>query len=349
MKSLNKIIVIISIILPNIFAVGCDSRDNQSKENNSGCNDKIVFRLATNLSKSDIGWETARMIVDELNNQSGGKIHAKLFDSGSLGAERQLLETCYVGVIEMVLCTSSVVSTIDKVFGLLDMPYLFMDKEHQHNVLNGVIGDEILDGLRDYNFQGLAFYSIGFRNVFNTRDREINSPEDMNGLKIRVMESPVMIQSINAMGASATPLSASELFHSLKTGVVDGAENNVNMFTSSKIFEAGCKNYSMTKHFSNQLVLVANREWFDKINHDNPDVAAFIRKVSNQIIKDHDIIWDREEFESIEKMKSNDVIINYIDDLSIFRDRVQSVYDNYFKKNPDISADIINRIREMDK
>ena len=307
---------------------------------------ELVFRFALQPNPPNKVWEAANLVRGELERLSGGRIQVMFYDSGVLGAERQLLEACYLGVIEMVQCTSSVVTTIDPTFSLLDMPYLFVSEEHHLKVMNGPIGREWLEGLRRHRLQGLAFYSCGFRHMFNSKGRAIRTPADLQGLKIRVMESPVMIQSINAMGASATPMTASELFQALKTGVVDGAENNPNVFISDKFYEADCRNFSFTRHFANQHVLLVNRDWFDRLGKTHPDLQQLIRDVPRDILPEYDRRWEIAVEEAVKEIEARGVKINQIDDVKPFIERVQGVYDEFFKKYPQVPRNLVDRVRK---
>ena len=324
-----------------------------------GCNDKssisvpetekppeVVLRLALQANRANKAWEAADLVRQELELQSGGRIKVMFYDSGSLGAERQLLETCYLGVIEMVQCTSSVATTIDPKFSLLDMPYLFLDEEHHQKVMNGPIGCELLEGLREHRLQGLAFYSCGFRHIFNSRGRKICKPADLAGIKIRVMESPVMLDSLNAMGASATPLSASELFQSLKTGVVDAAENNPQVFVSEKYHAAMCKNFSLTGHFANQHVLVCNKKWFDHLGKTHPDLQKLVKEVPQQILDRYNKQWNQALDDAFKEMREQGVEINRVDNLDPFIERVEPVYDAFFSEYPSVPRELVDQIRK---
>jgi TRAP-type C4-dicarboxylate transport system substrate-binding protein len=238
------------------------------------------------------------------------------------------------------------------------MPYLFVDEQHHRRVLNGPIGRELLDGLRRHRLQGLAFYSCGFRNMFHTAGHAIRGPEDLQGLKIRVMESPVMLDSINAMGASATPLAAAEVFQALKTGVVDGAENNPRVFVSERFFEAGCRNFTWTRHFANQHVLVVNKAWFDRLGETHPDLHQLVRDVATDIIAGEDLVYETETLPRFDKawaasvaealtvMRDQQVEINEVDDVGAFVNRVRPVYDTFFRRHPEIPPALLQRIRK---
>ena len=337
----------LALIVLLLFTLdGCKESSSGRKDNDSKTQPELVFRFALAANPANKAWEAASLIKEELERASNGQIKIMFYDSGVLGSERQLLETCYLGVIEMVQCTSSVVTTIDPTFSLLDLPYLFINEEHHLKVMNGTIGSEILDGLREHKLQGLAFFSCGFRNMFNTRGKQICQPEDMYGLKIRVMESPVMIKSINHMGASATPLSATELFQALKTGVVDGAENNPQVFISEKFYEAGCMNYSNTRHFANQHVLVVNRDWFDKLKHSHPHLHRLVKNVPRKIIDEYNTRWNLAVSSAEAEMLKRGVTMNEIEDLTNFIKAVQPVYDEFFAGHKDIPEEVVDRIRQ---
>jgi TRAP-type C4-dicarboxylate transport system substrate-binding protein len=243
----------------------------------------LVFRLALELKPETIIWEASHLFKEELSKASPehdiaeGEIEVQFYDRGMIGTERQLLEACYFGVVEVVQINTSVVTTVEPYYALLDLPYLFVSEAHHEGVLNGPIGDELLAKLNGHGFEGLGFYCAGFRNLFYKTSQGkpcAESPGELAGLKIRVMESPVMINSINAMGPTATPIPFSELYQSLRTGVVDGAENSGKVFVSSKYHETGCNCFTLTEHITNQHVLIASGEWFDNLQPKVPAPSA---------------------------------------------------------------------------
>lgn len=302
----------------------------------------LVFRFALQPDPANKVWDAARLVKETLESRSNGRIKIMFYSSGVLGNERQLLETCYLGVIEMVQCTSSVVTTLDATFDTLDMPYLFVDEPHHLRVLNGPIGQELCDGLNKNKLQGLAFYSCGFRNIYASK--AVTCPEDFQGVKIRVMESPVMIAALNLMGASATPLSASEVFTALKTGVVDGAENNPNVFVSAAHIEA-VKHYSLTRHFANQHVLIANKAWLDKVKREYPDLHQLIIDVPLDIIPEYNGIWRAAEEKAYLDIKEQDGYVHDVSRESI-RAFIKCVEPLYKKKKDSVPPELVRRIRQ---
>ncbi len=262
-----------------------------------------------------------------------------------VGTERQLLEACYFGVIEVVQVNSSVVSSVVPIYSLLDLPYIFVSDDHLKEVLNGSIGQELLDQLGTMNMQGLGFYTAGFRNMFyKTNEECAKTPDELKGLKIRVMESPVMINAINAIGPSATPIPFSELYQSLKTGVVDGAENSANIFVSYNYHETGCNRFTLTEHFTNQHVLVANAKWLNGLE---PKYRKRILKVSKEIVPEFNRLWDKAISRAYAEMEKHDVVVNAVESKKDFVQSAAHIPDQFFVEHPEINRGLHGKIREM--
>lgn len=329
----------VGLALVTILMVGCTRSARPADD------PVLEFRLALQPDPANKAWEGARLVRDYLERESGGRIKVHFYDSGVLGDEQALLMNCYLGVVEMVQCTSSVVTTLDPAFGLLDLPYLFVSGEHHRRVLDGSVGDDLLGGLREHRLVGLGFFSCGFRNLFNARGIPVASPEDLHGMKIRVMESPVMIRSVNAMGGSATPLPAGELFQALRTGVVDAAENNANVYVSARFHESGARNFSLTEHFATQHVLVANRAWLERVEKNHPDLYRLIREAPVQIRAEYDRRWDAAVEAAFEAMHAAGVAINPVADKRPFVARVQSLHEDFLTRSPGVDPSLLERIR----
>lgn len=306
---------------------------------------ELVLRFALQPNPANKVWDAASLVRREIEERSQGRIKIMFYDSGVIGDEGALLMNCYLGVVEMVQCTSSVVTTLDPAFSLLDLPYLFVDEEHHLRVLHGPIGRELLHGLRSHRLQGLAFYSCGFRNLFNARGVAVAGPADLRGMKIRVMESPVMIRAINAMGGSATPLSAGELFQALRTGVVDAAENNATVFVSEKFFEAGARNFSLTEHFANQHVLVVNRDWLDRVARTQPELHRIIVEAPERIQAEYNRRWNAGITASLAAIAAAGVAVNRVPDKGPFIAQVRPLWEDFLRRNPSVDPNLLRRVQ----
>lgn len=336
--------LVTALLLVTVFTA-CKSRPGSGNAPaDGGIEPKLVFRLANELKDDSRIWEASNLFRNEIQKASPdgsiaeGEIKVEFFDQGSVGSERQLLESCYFDVLEMVQINSSVVTILDDAYSILDLPYLFVDEGQHRDVLYGEIGQTFLERLSKYNLKGLGFYSTEFRNLFyKTRktDHEVKTPSDLKGLKIRVMESPVMINSINAMGATAAPIPFSELFQSMKTGVVDGAENCAKIFVSYKYEETGCNQFTLTEHFANQHILIANKKWFDSLE---PKYQKRIMEVIRMTQGQFDEIWQTTTEESLEEIRSKNVHVNIVQDKTPFIEATNHIIDDFRKDNPDLAT-----------
>lgn len=341
----------IDIVLLSLFLLaGCSSGvEHKGTENTP----KLVFRLSNELKPDSRIWEVSNLFRNELEKASpdgsikAGEIKVVFYDQGTVGSERQLLESCYFDVLEMVQVNSSILTMIDPGYSILDLPYLFVTEEQHAKVLNGGIGRKFLQRLEKFNLHGLGFYSTGFRNLFYKYPLdtiEVKTPQDFRGLKIRVMESPIMINSINAIGATATPIPFSELFQSIKTGVVDGAENSARIFMSYKYYEAGCNQFTLTEHFANQHILIANAKWFASLA---PKYQKRIREAVAVSQKQFDEIWKHTTDESLEDMQKKGVMINEIKDKTPFILKANKVIEQFSNKYPAESEELLFDIMSM--
>ena len=195
---------------------------------------------------------------------SGGSLLVKIFPDGQLGSERELLELLQIGSVAMTKVSAAAMASFAPEYEVLGGPYLFRDKEHFFSVLEGEVGQRLLNSSRDYWLQGLCFYDAGSRSFYTTK-QPIQKPEDLQGLKIRVMNHQMSVEMVNAMGGSATPMAYGELYTALQQGVVDGAENNPPSFVSSNHFEV-CKYYTLDEHTSIPDVLVIGTKFWDNLN-----------------------------------------------------------------------------------
>jgi tripartite ATP-independent transporter DctP family solute receptor len=224
-----------------------------------------------------------------------------------------------------------------KVFGL---PFLFKDREHSFHVLDGPIGQELLDDGIQYWLKGLGYYDAGSRS-FYTKDKPINSPEDLKGLKIRVMESVTAMDMIKSLGGSATPISWGELYTSLQQGVVDGAENNPPSFYLSRHYEV-CKYYSLDEHTVLPDVLIISTNLWDKLSDQE---KQWVQQAVDSSVIYQRTLWAEAEKEALEEVQKAGVEI-IRPDKSLFSSQVKDVYTQY--KKDKVMNDLIERIQNID-
>ena len=194
---------------------------------------------------------------------SDGKVTVEIYPNAQLGGDRQALEAVSVGTIEMTAAASAVMANYDPNFGILDLPFIFKDREATIRACDGKVGELLDSKLPSFGMIGLGYCDYGQRQMTNNV-RPINEPKDMKGLKIRVMENPVYINLMRTLGANPTPMSFGELYTALQQGTVDGQENPAPLIHASK-FQEVQKYLSLTGHTWNFNIIAMNKAFFDKL------------------------------------------------------------------------------------
>jgi len=219
-----------------------------------------TLRLAHALDASHSVHKAMVLMSEELEKLSGGTIKLQIYPSQQLGSERELLELLQLGSIDITKTSAAVVESFAPEFKVFSVPYLFKTDEHMLATLTGDVGKRILESSVKYRFRGLTYYDSGKRS-FYTKDRKVESPEDLVGLKIRTQASNMAIRLVNNYGAAATPIPFGELYSALQQGVVDGAENNPPSFYLTRHYEV-CKYYVLNEHTSvPDILLISESTW----------------------------------------------------------------------------------------
>lgn len=233
-----------------------------------------------------------------LNTWTGGRMSINIYHSMQLGGEKEALEQVQLGALEMTRVSVGVVGPIVPEFDAFNLPYFFRSVEHMHKVVDGEIGTELLNKLEAGGLIGLGYMDAGSRSFYNSV-RPITSIEDLKGLKIRVMQNPIFIEMVNAMGGNGLPISFSELYTSMQTGVVDGAENNPPSYESGKHFEVA-KHYTLTEHLMVPEIFVFSKRVWDKLS---PLDQQLIRKASVYAVEKERELWAAREQSSLQRLR----------------------------------------------
>jgi tripartite ATP-independent transporter DctP family solute receptor len=271
-------------------------------------------------------------IVDFANRvkeKSGGELVIQIYPNGQLGGERELLELLQIGSVAITKVSAAVMENFVPEYKVLGVPYLFRDGDHLFEVLEGPVGNQLLAQGEDLRLRGLCFYDAGSRS-FYTRDAPIEVPEDLAGLKIRVMKSNTAIQMVETLGGSATPISFGELYTALQQGVVDGAENNPPSFFSARHYEV-CKFYSLDEHTAVPDVLLISTEWYNRLNAQEKE---WITQSAKESVALQRKVWALSVEESLRKVQEAGVKIIY-PDKEKFSEQIDAMYETY-KDQPEL-------------
>ena len=308
-----KIAVLSILILLTISTPGCAKKDN----------DVLTLKLGHAL---DVGHPVHKALVymkERLEEKSGGKVKLDIYPSEQLGSESELVMQLQLGAIDITKVSTSPLEGFIPIYSVFSLPYLFRDEDHYWKVLNGPVGKELLLAGESKYLRGLCYYDAGSRS-FYTKDKPILSPDDLKGMKIRVMASNTAIQMIKELGASATPISFGELYTSLQQGVVDGAENNPPSFYSSSHYEV-CKYYSLDEHTRiPDIILISTKTW----NRLSPEIQQYLQEAADESQEYQRKLWKQISDEDLKKVEEAGVKI-YHPDKAPFREKVKPMYKSY--------------------
>ena len=299
------------------------------------------------LKSSDVhplGYPTVEAVVrmgKKLEAATGGRISIQMYPAMQLGGEKEMIEQAQVGALQMARVSVGPVGTIVDELNVFNLPFVFRDEAHMRKVIDGEIGREMLEKISANprtGLIGLCWMDAGTRNVYT--NKPIRKPDDLKGLKIRMMGNPLFVETMNAMGGNGISMSFSELYNALQTGVVDGAENNPPTFVTHNHYQL-LKYFSFTEHLIIPEILVFSRRSWDGLSKDN---QGLLQKFAREAQIEERELWDKMVEESLAKLKSAGVTLVTDVDKKAFQASVGPVYDKYGSKY----AELIRRIEGVD-
>jgi len=308
----------------------------------SGCRQQQegeVLKLAHGLDPSHPVHQAMVYMADRCKEISNGKLSIDIYPSGQLGSEQQCVELLQIGSLAITKVSAAVMESFTEDFKVLGLPYVFRSKEHSFKVLDGEIGDELLLSTEPFWIRGLCFFDAGSRS-FYTIDTPINHPDDLKGLKIRVMKSITAMEMVKAQGGSPTPISWGELYTALQSGVVDGAENNPPSFYTSHHYEV-CKFYCLNEHTMVPDVLIIGKKAWEKLSEQE---RAWLQQAADESVPVQRELWAASEKESLEIVEEAGVTIIY-PDKEPFSQKVTELLESY-RENERL-YELITRIRAV--
>ena len=309
----------------------------------TGCaaqSDVTVVKLGHGLDPVHPVHQGMVFMAEKVAEKSAGKMRVDIYPSQQLGTERELLELLQLGSLGMTKVTAAVLESFAPSYKAFSVPYLFKDRDHHFRVLEGEIGKELLLASQEYWLRGLAYYDAGSRS-FYTKEVPIHSPADLQGLKIRTLESKTQVEMVNTMGGAATPISWGELYTALQQGVVDGAENNPPSFYTSRQYEV-CNYYSLDEHTTIPDVLLISTIVWETLT---PQEQQWLQEAADESAQYQKVLWQEASDDALQKLEEAGIEI-IRPDKAPFVEIVAPIYES-FKSEPEV-YDIIQRIQATD-
>lgn len=298
-----------------------------------------IIRFGYGLAEDSNQGRAVKFFADDLAKRTGNKLKARPFGNASLGSDTQMQNALIGGAQEMMVGSTATLVGIVKDFGVYDLPFLFNNEKEADAVLDGPFGQKLAAKLQEKGLVGLVYWENGFRNLTNTK-RPVAKMEDMQGIKLRVMQNPVYIDMFNSFGANAVPLPFSELFTALETKTVDGQENPVNTIQSSKFYEVQ-KYLSITKHVYSPWIVLASKKWWDGLSADEQkainEAAAASRDFERKDSREASV-------KAIDFLKEKGMQVSVVSDaeLARMREKAKPAFDKFAAEG---GADVIKELQ----
>ncbi|MFG6150216.1 TRAP transporter substrate-binding protein [Halobacillus sp. B23F22_1] len=333
MKYLRNILVIATAVLGLGLIIVFVANGQAVKSN-----DQITLRFghgAAETNERHLAVEYFKELVEE---ESDGKIKVQIYPNEQLGSEAEMIESVALNDLQMV--AASAYSQYDSKISIIELPYLFDSYEEAWNLLDGEVGEKIAEPLLEDNLRILAYFENGFRHT--TSNQPIESPEDLNGLKIRTPEFPISLSTFQALGANPTPMAFGELYMSLQQGTVDAQENPVANVYASK-FQEVQQYLNFTGHQYMALPAAINEEFWQSLSSEMQEVVETSGRKAAQYHRD--LIVENEE-KMINDLKEDGMKM-VEPQKELFRKQTESVYESYESQfGSDLLGEVLQKVRE---
>ncbi|MBB3206181.1 tripartite ATP-independent transporter DctP family solute receptor [Rhodopirellula rubra] len=334
--------IAVGLLLTGLFAIGGFALSLRSQKLRAGSGAErgrpLVLKLGHGLDTAHPVHLAMESMKERLEELSGGTVSIDIYPSSVLGSETQCIEQLQNGTLAMTKTSAASLENFIPSMSVFGFPYIFRDSDHYWAVLNGEIGNELLqDGEQKY-LRGLCYYDAGSRN-FYTKNTPVRTPDDLRGLKIRVQNSRTAIEMVKAMGGAPTPIAWGELYSALAQGTVDGAENNLPSFSTNKHYEV-CRHFTLDGHTRiPDLLLVSTRIW----NKLDPQVQAWLQQAATESSDYQRQLWDQMTLDAMDQVKSEGVTIHEID-IKSFAAKVAPMFENVASL---VVRDLLTRISKV--
>lgn len=303
-----------------------------------GAGQQMVLKLGHSLDTGHPVHKAMEFMKTRLEELSGGTVTIDIYPGSVLGAEKECIEMLQNGSLAMTKTSAAVMENFIPSMAVFSLPYIFRDSDHYWKVLDGEIGRRLLKEGQDKFLYGLCYYDAGSRS-FYTKDKPVRTPDDLRGLKIRVMNSKTSMDMVEAMGGAPTPISWGELYSALAQGTVDGAENNPPSFYSNKHYEV-CKHFSLDGHTRiPDILLISTKVW----GRLNPQVQGWIQQAADESSQYERKLWKEETDKALDQARAEGVTV-YEVDTAAFAARVAPMLQKV--ENPEVRA-LVQQIAEV--
>jgi tripartite ATP-independent transporter DctP family solute receptor len=282
--------------------------------------------------------EAVQRMGKKLESATNGRISIQMFPAMQLGGEKEMIEQAQVGALQIARISVGAMGPVVDDLNVFNLPFIFRDEAHMRKVIDGPIGQDLLDRISNAPTSRLivlGWMDAGTRNVYS--DKPVTKPADLKGMKIRTMGNPIFVETMNAMGGNGVAMGFNELYQALQTGVVDGAENNEPTVLAQNHYQVK-KVYSLTGHLIIPEIFVFSKRTWDTLSKDD---QAILKKFSREAQMEQRELWDAMVRDAETKLKGYGVQFVKADKEAFYK-ATQPIRDKYGSKY----AALLKRIQE---
>ncbi|MGO1060142.1 TRAP transporter substrate-binding protein [Planococcus sp. FY231025] len=324
MKKLLGFLLIGLIILS---ACGRPDSGGTTSENGEADGETFTIRLAHLVPEEQSSHVAAEAFKEKLESESDGRLKIELYPNGQLyGSDREAIEAVQLGNVEMTIPAVAAMASFNDKFQVFDLPFLFNDNEAAYRALDGELGQELMADLENNGIKGLVFGENGFRHVSNN-EGPIETPEDMQGLKMRTLESPLHTDTFNAFGANASPFAFGELYTALQQGTYDAMDCPISLYYTNKFYEV--QDYlTLTGHVYAATALLVNDDFYNSLPE---DLQELLMEASEEFRTEQRELAQQQDTEFLDLLKEEGMQVNDLttEQRNAFREAAEPVYAKY--------------------
>ncbi|RBP96072.1 C4-dicarboxylate-binding protein DctP [Cytobacillus firmus] len=332
----------ICILMLAMFTAGCGNSAATEGSGKAEEKEEYVIKFAHVVSASTAKGKAAEKFKELLEERTDGQIKVEVFPDSQLGADREITEQMQSGTIQMNAPFTGVLPAFVKQFEVFDLPYLFKDREHVKSAVNGKVGEIFNQHLEKQGLRALGYWDGGFKHLTNSK-HTIQKPDDLDGLKMRVSQSPLLISQFQAMGAGGVSIDFAELYTALQTKTVDGQENPLSNIVSKKFYEV--QDYlTLSSHGYMAYPLLMSEQFYQKLP---ADLQKAVDEVSAEVT---DWQWEQsaaDEEAYMKTLKESGIEITELteSDKEAFIEATSEVYEDF--KKVEGGQEVLDAIKEV--
>lgn len=334
MKKLLSLLLV-AVLLISVAGCGGNEAAKDQGAKDQGAKEQVAsdktytLKLAHQASKTHPNQFAAEEFKKKVEERSNGKLKIEIFTDGTLGQDRDLAEGAQAGTVDLAIVTVGPLVSFIPELGALDLPFVFRDWAHGEKFAQSDLAKSMDAKYQEKNLVNFGYYAQGFRNLTNSK-KPVNSLADIKGLKIRVMQSPIYIDTFNTLGASAVPMAWSEVYTSLQQGTIDGQENPIQVIRSMRVYEVQ-KYLSLTGHTLSFNNFIGSKNNMDKLPK---DLMEIITKAAAEVLPATMTKVQQDDENDLKELEKSGMVVNEVDKKP-FQDSIKPVYDKFTKENGD--------------